>query len=334
MIRGEGTGRQKRATIYDVAGAAGVSISTVSLAINNPRRVNEVTRKAVIDAAVRLGYRGSSPSPAGKRVAVAAPFSSYPSYYTRLTGILAAAAPTGVEVIVHDLPSTASEDVPVLDALPVKANIDGIIVMGAPLSPHATTSASLPGPPVVLVDVPDGTRRHPDIPSVLIDDRRGGALIGEHLAALGHRKVVFVHELQRSTDYLSAGMLRMQGLGEHVERIDVTVDESADSWPELRAALDDARITAIVANHDRLAGAVHSRLPSIAGTRPMALVGYDGSDLARALDLTTVWQPFEESGRVALSLLLQLIDGQNAHLGSLTLTPRLIARASSARAIL
>jgi DNA-binding LacI/PurR family transcriptional regulator len=44
MARSEGTGRQKRATIYDVAGAAGVSISTVSLAINNPQRVNEVTR--------------------------------------------------------------------------------------------------------------------------------------------------------------------------------------------------------------------------------------------------------------------------------------------------
>ncbi|MFI6510407.1 LacI family DNA-binding transcriptional regulator [Streptosporangium sp. NPDC050855] len=322
----------KRATIYDVAKEAGVSISTVSLAINHPQRVNEATRRVVIDTAVRLGYRGATPASAGRRVAVAAPFSAYPSYYTRLTGILAASVTAGIEVIVHDLPSTAAEDAPVLDALPVKANIDGIIVMGAPLSGQATRTESLPGPPVVLVDVPDGARHHPGVPSVLIDDRRGGALIGEHLAGRGHRKVAFVHETQRSTDYLSAGMLRAQGLADHLTCVDVPVNDPTAPWPELSSAMEDERITAVVANHDRLAAALHGPLSTIA-ERPMALAGYDGSELAAALGLTTVWQPFEESGRAAMGLLTQLINGEHAHLNSMSLTPRLVARASTAGAV-
>lgn len=322
-----------RITIYDVAREVGVSISTVSLAINHPRRVNEATRKAVIEAAVRLGYRGSAPRPAGKRVAVAAPFSTYPSYYSRLTGVLSVGAGAGTEVVVHDLPSTAAEDAPVLDALPVKAGIDGIIVMGAPLSQQATTSASLPGPPVVLVDVPDGTTTHPDVPSVLVDDRRGGELIGRHLAERGHRKVAFLHERQHSEDYVSAGMLRARGLMRFLDCVSVPLDETTDTARGLRSVIDDAHVTAIVANHDQLAVAIRRELDAVPPPRPIALVGYDGSEVAEVLELTTVWQPFEESGRAAMKLLLELMAGEHGSVGSLTLTPRLIVRKSSDSAI-
>ena len=81
----------RRVTIYDVAERAGVSISTVSLAINSPHRVREATRARVLAAAGALGYRTGPPSPQGRagiRIAVAAPFGSYPTYLRRLTGML------------------------------------------------------------------------------------------------------------------------------------------------------------------------------------------------------------------------------------------------------
>jgi LacI family transcriptional regulator len=318
-----------RVTIYEVAKAAGVSISTVSLAINRPHKVNEVTRQTVIDTAVRLGYRGQTQLPAGKRIAVAAPFSTYPSYYTRLTGMLTFASTVGVDIVVHDLPSTAGADAPVLEALPVRAGIDGIIVMGAPLSRDATETASLPGPPVVLVDVPDSTGIHPDIPVVLIDDRRGGELIGRHLAHLGHRRVAFVHETQRSTDYVSAGMLRAEGMSRHVEVVGYEVPDSAALAPRIEAVMNDPLLTAVVANHDHLAAEIHAVLTERARDRPLALVGYDGSITSEILGITSVWQPLEESGRAAMRLILDLANGEHTHLGSLTLTPRLVVRASS-----
>jgi LacI family transcriptional regulator len=321
-----------RVTIYDVARAAGVSISTVSLAINHPHKVNALTRQNVIDAAVRLGYRGQAHLPAGKRIAVAAPFSTYPSYYRRLTGMLTFSSSADVDIVVHDLPSTAGSDAPVLEALPVKAGIDGIIVMGAPLSREAMHTASLPGPPVVLVDVPDSTGVHPDIPVVLIDDRRGGELIGRHLSELGHRRVAFVHEPQRSAEYLSAGMLRAEGLSRHLEVIPFEAADLPAVAAQLDIALADAHVTAVVANHDELAAQVHAVLATSHRGRSIALAGYDGSATSELLGITSVWQPFEESGRAAMRLILDLVGGEHANLGSLVLTPRLVVRASSAEA--
>lgn len=46
----------KLATIKDVAKMAGVSISTVSLAFNNPERVTEATRDKIFDAVRSLNY--------------------------------------------------------------------------------------------------------------------------------------------------------------------------------------------------------------------------------------------------------------------------------------
>ena len=183
---------------------------------------------------------------------------------------------------------------------------------------------------MVLVDVPDNTQRHPDIPTVLIDDHRGGALLGEHLARLGHTRVAFLHEEQRSPDYLSAGMLRARGLAEHVECVSVPV-RTADDLPSIVADVHrDPSITAMAANHDDLAA-------SIAGTpahqdAPLPLTGYDGSAVAAAWGLTTVWQPFEESGRAAFGLLMQVLEGEHTSLSVMSLAPRLVVDRSTTSA--
>lgn len=331
--------RPQKATIYAVAKRAGVSISTVSLAINHPQRVNEATRRSVIAAATELGYRGGAAASGAQRIAVAAPFSSYASYYRRLSGIMERAAMDSVEIVVHDLPSAAGSDSPVLDALPMRAGIDGIIVMGVPLSPAALESKALPGPPVVLVDVPDGAQRRLGLPSVLIDDERGGELIARHLTDLGHERVVFLHEPQRSEEYVSAGMLRARGLGHLLSVSEAVADVAATDLVEAvgaaleRAFLADPEATAVVANHDELAAAAHRafRVPGAHLPEGRSLVGYDDGPLASALDLTTVRQPFEESGYAALDLLLGRLSGEHARVSSVQLAPDLVVRGTTFR---
>lgn len=331
--------RPQKATIYAVAKRAGVSISTVSLAINHPQRVNEATRRSVIAAATELGYRGGAAASGAQRIAVAAPFSSYASYYRRLSGIMERAAMDSVEIVVHDLPSAAGSDSPVLDALPMRAGIDGIVVMGVPLSPAALESKALPGPPVVLVDVPDGAQRRLGLPSVLIDDERGGELIARHLAELGHERVVFLHEPQRSEEYVSAGMLRARGLGHLLSVSEAVADvASTDLVEAVGAALErafqvDPEATAVVANHDELAAAAHRAFRVTGAHLPVgrSLVGYDDGPLASALDLTTVRQPFEESGYAALDLLLGRLSGEHARVSSVQLAPDLVLRGTTFR---
>ena len=82
-----------RITIYEVAERAGVSISTVSNAVNKPDRVSAETRRRVLAAADELGFvpKVAAADLARKgtgRIGVMAPFTSYASYLRRLSGVL------------------------------------------------------------------------------------------------------------------------------------------------------------------------------------------------------------------------------------------------------
>lgn len=312
-------------TIYEVAAAAGVSISTVSLALNHPGRVSPATRRRVAEAAQELGYRSGPRTGSGGRsglrtIAVAAPFSSWPSYYTRLDGVLPRAAAAGLEVLVHDLPSSSAVAAPLLDALPVRGDIDGVIIMGSPLSAAAEDAIRRAGIPTVLVD-----STGEQLPSVTTDDRRGGQLLGEHLAGLGHRTVVFAHDGQVSDDYVSSGMHRLDGLTQALTAAGGTVEPMLAD-PELPARALAAGATAVVANHDDLAASILAGASAAGIDVPgdLSLTGYDGGPLAAALGLTTIAQPLTESGAAAADLLLALLAGTSPAVRTVSLDCRLL----------
>ena len=325
----------KKVTIYTVAERAGVSISTVSLAINSPHRVSETTRARVVAAAGALGYRiGTAPgrSVGGTRIAVAAPFSTYSTYFRRLAGMLVRARETAVELTAHDLESAASVQAPLLDALPARRGIEGLIVMGVPLGSAAMRASREAALPLVLIDVRRARPVGGDAPVVLVDDEEGGRLAGEHLVERGHSRVIYLGEPQLSEDYISAGMLRMKGLSEHVAITRVTCALDTDPTPALRAALSgpDAP-TAVVANHDEFASRAWRGLAARGLTVPhdVAILGFDDGPLADGLGLTTIRQPFEESGRVALDLLLAMTAGVSGPVRRVDLIPSLVIRSST-----
>ena len=324
-----------KVTIYTVAERAGVSISTVSLAINAPHRVSAATRARVVAAAGVLGYRagaGLRGSSGGTRVAVAAPFSSYSTYFRRFSGMLVRARETAIDLEAHDLESAAAVAAPLLDALPVRRGIEGLIVMGVPLGSAAMRASREAALPLVLVDVRRARPSRQDVPAVLVDDEEGGRLAGEHLRSRGHERVLYLGEHQLSDDYVSAGMLRVRGVSEFLTGKVVRSPLDADPTPALLEALrGPGAATAILANHDEYAARAWKGLTA-AGLRipdDVAILGYDDGPLAEALGLTTVRQPFEESGRVALDLLLGLLSGAGDAVRRVDLVPSLVVRNST-----
>ncbi|RKW71552.1 LacI family DNA-binding transcriptional regulator [Galactobacter caseinivorans] len=306
-------------TIYAVAERAGVSISTVSLSLNHPHKVAQATRARVLAAVDALGYRAGAQR-RSRTIAVAAPFSSSPSYYRRLEGILAEAAEPRIDVIIHDLPAANTLASPLLQVLPVREDIDGVILMGVPPSTEVEELSQRTGLPTVLVDVIGSA-----LTTINGDDERGARLLGRHLRQLGHTEVVFVHEPLVSEDYVASGSLRWEGL---VAELGAPRRLVADQ--QLVQHLGAA--TAIVASNDAIAAQVAGLLKA-AGVRvpqDISLTGYDDGDLAKALDLTTVRQDFAESGKAAARLLLAHMAGNAGSIRAVTIAVELITRGSTA----
>ncbi|MGB4136147.1 MAG: LacI family DNA-binding transcriptional regulator, partial [Microbacterium sp.] len=306
-----------RATIYDVAAAAQVSIATVSNCLNRPELVSVPTRLRIHRAIDRLGYvpKSQAVSLARKemrRVAVVAPFVSYASFFERLAGIISVADAVGIEVSVFNIESAATASTPTLANMPIRGQVDGLIVMGQRVEASIETRLRDRALPVVLVDAPSDV-----FPRVASDDFAGGRMAADHLLSLGHRRLAYLVERQ-FTDYASQALARLQGFSSGVDstrgasleivRCEPNVDAARDATAALLAAENPP--TAIMAHYDGMAiGALRAvRNPALPCQEQIAVMGYDDGPAAEAADLTTVRQPFRESGAVAMRMLIAEIE--------------------------
>jgi LacI family transcriptional regulator len=327
---------RERATIYQVAERAGVSISTVSNVLNRPDRVSAGTRRRVLAAADELGFVPKSEAVsrarrATGRIGVMAPFTAYASYLRRLAGVLGVAAEFDVDVVVFDHESAALATSPALASMPIHGRLDGLIVMGLEIEDEIAQRLLERGLPTVAVDAASDS-----FSRVATDDAEGGRLAARHLVGKGHRRIGYILERQVS-DYESQAVKRLAGFRQVVAGAagHVLVETSDNSVEAARTAVErlldrDDSPTAIMAHHDGLAiGVLQSaRKRGLRVPEDLAVVGFDDGDLAVAADLTTVRQPFEESGSAALRILLGHVGG--ARVRSTTfLELRLIERSTT-----
>ena len=302
---------KRHVTIYEVAERAQVSISTVSNVLNKPERVKAATRERVLAVADELGFvpKAQAVTLARQgtgRIGVMAPFTSYASYLRRLAGVLRAASEFDLEVVVFDHESAASASSPALASMPIHGRLDGLLVMGLPIEEAIAKRFHERGLPTVAVDA-DSDR----FSRVVIDDVDGGRIAARHLLDRGHTRLGYILERQVS-DYESQAVRRLVGFRDVAAggSCDVAVGSSGNSVDEARSAARrllqrDPMPTAIMAHHDLLAiGALlAARDLGLSVPGDVAVMGFDDGDMAVAADLTTVRQPFEESGEAAVRLL-------------------------------
>src|SRR5262245_2449705 len=274
-------------TIYDVAQRAGVSISTVSLALNKPDRVQAATLARIMDVVDELGFVPKSEAVTRARrgvgrIGVIAPFTSHPTFAQRLNGVLRVASRSaGFEVVVYDQESAA---VSMLETLPLTRRVDGLIVMSVPFTDQVADRLIEQRLTTVLVEL-----RHPRFSSVVIDDGAAGRMGAEPRLGKGHTRPAFIGQAHEPSERVLQSDARLAGFRDGVgEQLDVrlvehSVDAAAAAARELLVSED--RPTAIFSHDDVLAsGALRAaRELGLSVPGEVAVVGFDDSEIAAPL---------------------------------------------------
>jgi|ADGO01.1.fsa_nt_gi Transcriptional regulators len=332
------------ATIRDVARAAGVGLGTVSRVLNNSPLVSAATRKRVLDVIAELQYTPSQIArsfASGKTLTVGtiAPFFTRPSVVERLRGIEATLADNSYDLVVFNVETVERRD-SCLQEVPRRDRTDGVLIISLTLHSEEVATLQSTGVPVVLIDACAD-----ELPSVLIDDVRGGELATRHLIELGHRRIAFIGD---ADDELQAFNFtsthnRLQGYLKALEAYGITPRPEYQrfgrhgryrrpgGWPANCCNFPSRQPrSSLQVIHKRWAcwrrrGICRYPVPAM-----LSVIGFDDIDVAEYLALTTVRQPLFESGVRGVELLLGAILG-NAQPTREYLPIELVPRATTAR---
>ena len=324
-------------TIYDVAEDAGVSISTVSRALNAPESVKPATRRRIMQAVERLHFVPKAEASAQARkniesIGVLLPFFTSPSFVQRMRGVAAALAGTKFELIVYTVATQAQLD-EYVDVIPLWRRLDGLLVMSMPLTDSQIRHMRSHRLEVVCVEL-----AHPQFSSVVVDNREGGKLAGRLLSAKGRRRCAFMGETGVPEHIIHLSDIRLQGFQDALHeaghelpnaRISRRPYSKTGAEQQARELLTQTpRPDAVFAYSDLHAGHVLrvAREMGIRVPEDLAVVGFDGTDLSEFLGLTTVDQSLDESGRRAAELLMGRIAGPERTTQTIRLPLRVVER--------
>jgi DNA-binding LacI/PurR family transcriptional regulator len=338
-----------RQTMAEIAEKVGVSISTVSLVLNDKPGISPDLREVVLKAAREVGYRlprqNSAKSPfEAKSISVV--HYAYPdtnNVSPALSGLfvdfVASIRNYFQDKNVNWTLITSYRDgdlnnlgYHLLDA--DRLSPDGLLIMGI----HDHESSLLQrvmteDKPVVVL-----SRDWPDVPisTVSQDHSRHPVIALDHLISMGHRKIAFVaRNIDREFDWFGIRLKiyqeKMESLGEWDEGLVVVKENAAQST---RALLEKhPETTAIFAIHDENAVQVLITLNELGYRVPedISVIGLDNSATPPKgyPSLTTVGFSHEEVGRLAAAFLLKQIDNPELSYGKLFVQSRLIERGST-----
>ncbi|MEW9874236.1 LacI family DNA-binding transcriptional regulator [Arthrobacter sp. HS15c] len=325
----------KRATILDVAAAAGVSRQTVTRAMNDMPGIKQETRERVQELARELGYTPSRYAKglvqgAHTAVGLAIPDLTNPYFPAFASSVVEMATLRGWNVVVDDFGHGSGSSLDAVERL--SPQVDAVIGY---LGPHAAEAQALLGRrPVVVLDEPPGLTAG----GISFDYPYAARLALERLSAMGRTRLA----------YLDAGPAeQLSARGSAVSRaaeelgIELTVAHALDSAEGARDAVGAMLaafpgVDGLLVFNDLMAAGALKALAASGRSVPgdCAVIGMDGIPLGTLLtpELTTLSLDLRDVGRAAVDLLDGLLTGalpQRSAGTHLTLRHELVIRASA-----
>jgi LacI family transcriptional regulator len=335
------TNGKSRATIREIASAAGVSIATVSRVLNERPGVADETRSAVLRVVRDRGFSANRSARAlsGGRtglIGVMLPMVEASYFSSIVAGAAEALYEQDMRMVLCPTLHHHEREVTLLDRL-MHGTTDGAVLMLPEESNSELKVLRRKGYAFVIVD----PRVAPDegIPAVSAANASGARAATEHLLALGHRRIGAItgpRQYLASSERLTGFHAAMSGAGVQPDSALILdssfgIEGGALAATELLDHADPP--TAIFAFNDNTAiGALRvARERGLRVPEDLSVVGFDDSEQSAIVSpsLTTVRQPLAEMGRMAVSLLARVLENQRLEALHVELQTRLVVREST-----
>ncbi|MFC5403497.1 LacI family DNA-binding transcriptional regulator [Cohnella soli] len=327
-----------KVSIFDVAKKSGLSVVTVSRVINNSTSVRKSNREKVLQAMRELDYHPNASARSlarGKTGIIGLTLTTLHDSFLdavvkevndRLAGhgyFLALSISNRYDDAFHR--SLFQED-----------RVDGVILLSPLEEDEYVLELKKKRIPFIMVD---NSQRNSSVTSVIVDNFKGGYEATKHLIELGHTDIAhiggsssFLSSKEREKGFLFA--LEEAGLKPH--SVEKGTFEISTGYRIAKQWIESGKMPkAVFAADDYIALGVMDACKNegIRIPRDLSIVGFDDQYFASEFHptLTTMRQPAEKIGSVAVELLLDVMNDSTKRSVTVQLEPELIVRESTAR---
>lgn len=327
-------------TIHDVARLAGVGIGTVSRVINNSPGVKERTREKVQAAIDQLHYK---PDPIARSmisrrtnaIGIIVPFFTRPFFMEVLRGIETITTQLGKELVLYNVETSQQRDHFFMD-LPMHRRVDGVVIISLSPDDGVAQSFGAVGLPVVLADA-----YNPFLTSLVVNNIDGAYQAMTHLIERGHQRIGFINGIVEGNFKFNQANDRLIGVHRALGEAGLPFEPGLmleTEWNR-QAGKEAAMLlltqkqppTAIFTASDVQAVGVleAARSLSIPVPAELSVIGFDGIELSELLEISTIQQPMRQMGELAMTKLMQQIEGTSVEPELMRLDTVLVERATT-----
>lgn len=337
----------KRTTLRDIAEELNLTISGVSKALSGHPAISASTKQRVNEAVARLNYRpnkiaSSLQSGQTKIIGVIIPSADKSFFGSIVFGMENIINQNGYSVLLYQSHELPENEIRGIDTF-IQSSVDGIIAtMGKQtINYQHYLEVKKRNIPLVLFDT---VNENIPVPTVTIDNYKGGFIATEHLIQNGYKRIAYISGLKHIPIFNE----RLRGYLDALRKYNISIEEeliiygknTIKSGTECMEKLLELQTVpdAVVTVEDFTAlGAIKAlkaqkyRIPEDVG-----VVGFSNEGFSEHISpsLTTINQNTVEMGEEAARLLFAISNKANPYEGEpdkIVIEPLLIVRESSLR---
>ncbi|TDG37381.1 LacI family transcriptional regulator [Pedobacter changchengzhani] len=336
---------KKKTTIYDIAKALNITVSTVSRALNDFPTISKATKNAVLETAKTLNYTPNKLATAlklGKTniIGVIVPTVQASFFASVINSLEDGLKDKGYRIILYQSNESLAKEINGVKAL-LEAQVDGIIASMS-LETNETNhfeEVVKQNKPLILFD---RVNKSFGVPTVTLDDFMAGYIATQHLIDKGYKKIALlttVHQIKIFSDRLQGYKKAL--LDNNLEIIDEFIIYGGLSIKDGRFGVGKLmrkknKPDAIVAGDDFTALGAIKKLIEIGETPPkIGVIGFSNEGFSAYItpNLSTIDQHANEMGKECAKMFLKMIQQGNPYdeVSHTVLTPTVIDRESTGR---